>query len=387
MIRCRNTVIMSRTYIVTGATGFLGSRLSVALLKQGHTLIFLGRSLGNASLKNRLLEQFAVLGYKADPRLIETVEGDITTVDHAVFGARSVDGIWHLAANLSFKKKDRDAIYQTNVEGAKRIAELARHFNTKLFYVSTAYVHGKRTGVLLEDELIRPSAFNNPYEETKFLAEKYMREWGKKHHLLIFRPSILIETRDLPAPYFGYYVIVASLHKLKNTLYTFVKKKPLLAKLLGVQIISKILSIPLPFPNSRRCTLDLVPVTWVVAWMLALSELPPAVGKTFHLTNPHPFPFHQVILETFAALEMSTPILTMPAFFTRLYFELISFVGLFLYPLASLMHKISFYESYMIDEYRHDMRNIKELLGSMDRYRIERGTLTVVARRFSKRPQ
>jgi len=375
---------MTRTYVVTGATGFLGSRLSVALLQQGHTLIFLGRSLDGISLKERLIQKFAILGYTADSRLIETVEEDIATVNHKAFGSKRIDGVWHLAANLSFKKADRDAVYRTNIEGMKRMAELASHFNTTLFYVSTAYVHGKRTGLLLEDELIRPSSFNNSYEESKFIAEDFLRKWAKNNRMIVFRPGILIETRNFPAPYFGYYVIVASLHELKVALYTFVREKPLLAKLLGVQIISKTLSIPLSFPNSRRCTLDLVPVVWVVEWMLTLSELSPAVGKTFHLTNPHPFPFHQVILETFAALEISMPVLSMPAFFVRLYFKLIGFVGLFSYPLASLARKISFYESYMVDEYLHDMRNVKELLGDLSRYHIERGTLTSVARRFSQ---
>jgi len=347
-------------------------------------MIFLGRSLDGISLKERLIQKFAILGYTADPRLIETVEGDIVTVDLKTFGSRPIDGVWHLAANLSFKKADRDAVYQTNIEGMKRMTELASNFNATFFYVSTAYVHGKRTGLLLEDELIRPSSFNNSYEESKFIAENFLREWAKNHRLIVFRPGILIETQNFPAPYFGYYVIVASFHKLKNALCAFVKNKPLLAKLLGIRVISKTLSIPLPFPNSRRCTIDLVPAVWVVEWMLALSELPSAVGKTFHLTNPHPFPFRQVVLETFAALEISMPILTMPAFFVRFYFKLIGFGGLFSRPLASLAYKISFYESYMVDEYLHDMRNVKELLGDLSRYRIERGTLASVARHFSQ---
>ena len=47
---------------------------------------------------------------------------------------------------------------------------------TRYMYFSTAYVAGKREGLLLETELIRPDAFKNHYEETKFEAEQLVEE-------------------------------------------------------------------------------------------------------------------------------------------------------------------------------------------------------------------
>ena len=47
-------------------------------------------------------------------------------------------------------------------------------------YFSTAYVAGTREGNLLETELIRPVAFKNHYEETKFEAELVVEQLKTK---------------------------------------------------------------------------------------------------------------------------------------------------------------------------------------------------------------
>ena len=78
----------------------------------------------------------------------------------------------------------------------------------RYMYFSTAYVAGRREGVILEKELIRPEEFKNYYEETKFEAELLVKNLIGEIPLTIIRPgivkghSITGETNKFDGPYF-----------------------------------------------------------------------------------------------------------------------------------------------------------------------------------------
>jgi thioester reductase-like protein len=48
---------MNKTYLLTGGNGFLGSLLSIELIKRGDKIIFLGRSKNNKSFEQRIKEK------------------------------------------------------------------------------------------------------------------------------------------------------------------------------------------------------------------------------------------------------------------------------------------------------------------------------------------
>lgn len=52
-----------------------------------------------------------------------------------------------------------------------------------VYHVSTAYVHGKRPGILKEESVyLKPDQdYNNSYEETKAMAEHVVQDWATKH--------------------------------------------------------------------------------------------------------------------------------------------------------------------------------------------------------------
>ena len=50
---------------------------------------------------------------------------------------------------------------------------------------------GSGKGILLETELIRPNAFKNHYEETKFEAELIVEQLKEKVAVTIIRPGIV----------------------------------------------------------------------------------------------------------------------------------------------------------------------------------------------------
>ncbi len=121
----------------------------------------------------------------------------------------STSEIWHLAAVYDLSVA-RDAALRVNVEGTQNVLELARHCSglERLQYVSTCYVSGRYAGIFREEDLEKGQAFNNPYEETKYLAELSVRAaMGEGLPVTVYRPSIVVgdsrtgETQKYDGPY------------------------------------------------------------------------------------------------------------------------------------------------------------------------------------------
>lgn len=104
----------------------------------------------------------------------------------------------------------RDIAWKVNVHGTAMVNDFVRILpNLKRYmYFSTAYVAGSREGVLRENELIRPRAFKNYYEETKFEAEHRVEDLKLEIPITIIRPGIVRghsetgETIKFDGPYF-----------------------------------------------------------------------------------------------------------------------------------------------------------------------------------------
>ena len=188
--------------LVTGITGLVGSSFVADLLKRDKTLkvtAIVRRQAKKNALKRVLEiveEQYNFdddSGY-AEHALerIKVIEGDITKPgfldDIAPF--TGVDTIFHCAADVNLGKDPEGKTYRINYGGTTSVLELAKKLNVKAFhYVSTAYVSGKTTGLVKEDEL-SASDFNNPYEKSKFESETLVRASGIP--FTIYRPSIIV---------------------------------------------------------------------------------------------------------------------------------------------------------------------------------------------------
>lgn len=340
---------MNKTYLITGGTGFLGTLLSAELLKRGERVIFLSRSKNQESAKNRIAKQLDLVD-NLQLGNIETIETDFQKkflgIDSSIMNnlVNKIDAIWHLAANLSFREKDRKEVFDTNVEGLKRILELASEINSPVFYISTAYVHGQQPGLILENDLIKPKKFNNPYEESKFEAEKTVKEWGAAGggKFIIFRPSILIERHYQFAGSFGYYKLLETIYKMKEKM--------------GNKMF-------FPFPYSK-CRLNLIPVDTAIKWMLSISENPRALGQTFHITNPNPFPIKIVAQQSLQAINLRFIVFPLPKRAIYLYFYFLDFLGLFIKSVKYLAKNFSYYLYYMIENNSYDMENVKKIVKS-----------------------
>ena len=112
------------TTLVTGATGFVGSHVARQLVGAGHSVRVLVRH--NSNLQ--LLEGLPV----------ERVEGDLrdaASLDRAMKGVRRV---FHVAADYRLWARNPEEIYESNVEGTRRLLEAAARAGVeRVVYTST----------------------------------------------------------------------------------------------------------------------------------------------------------------------------------------------------------------------------------------------------------
>jgi nucleoside-diphosphate-sugar epimerase len=280
--------------LITGANGFLGKKLSLKLLEQGHELYLLVRS-------RKRLDAF-MQGEGSDfSRQIHILEGDVTE-EHLGLNRElmnslkgKLDALYHSAALLSFDEKDRDKTYEVNVGGTENVLKLALEINCpKALYISTAYTVG--TEIVGAEALYSADRrFVNPYEASKCEAEHLVYTFRDKLDIVILRPGIIIgDSRTGEADTnFG--------------LYGFLK---------GIKILKK-RAKRRQDGQSCRIFLDsevaqnFVPVNYVIDTLDA-ALIHGVNGGIYNITNPNPplqSDVYEIVKEVldFPQLEMCVP--------------------------------------------------------------------------------
>lgn len=182
----------SKPALVTGASGFVGSAVTRALLAEGR--------------KVRVL-----LRPTSDPRnlaglAVETRIGALE--DHASLKAAlaGCGTLFHVAADYRLWVPDAEAMYRANVEGTRALMEAALAARVeRIVYTSSVAVLGLKEDGDPADETT-PSALADmigPYKRSKFLAEQAVRDLVRSKRLpaVIVNPSTPIGPRDVkPTP-------------------------------------------------------------------------------------------------------------------------------------------------------------------------------------------
>jgi UDP-glucuronate 4-epimerase len=174
---------MSRTILVTGAAGFIGSHVAVALLKRGERVIGLDNlnPYYDPARKRANLREIAA---ETDDASFELVEGDLR--DHGLlarlFGEQRIDAVVHLAAMAGVRASVADPVtyYDVNLGGTLGLLEAARAQGCRRFvFASTSSVYGatERLPFREDDPADRPLA---PYPASKRSAELLGHAY---HHL------------------------------------------------------------------------------------------------------------------------------------------------------------------------------------------------------------
>lgn len=272
----RATMAFDETVFLTGFPGFIAGRLLERLAKD-HARFLLLVQPQLLERAHRELEELANQTKKplSDFRILE---GDITQpnlgllpTDQELARSQSTT-VFHLAALYDLAVA-RETAMKVNVGGTRNVNEFARTIpNLRRYnYISTCYVAGKRSGLILETELRHDAGFRNFYEESKYLAEVEVDALKSELPITIHRPSVVCgdSVTGETAKYDGVYYLI-----------NYLRKWPRLLRLLNI--------------GNHQVTLNLVPVDFVVEAMVTLAKDESAVGKTLQLADPNPLTTHEL---------------------------------------------------------------------------------------------
>lgn len=160
-----------RTWLVTGAAGFIGSNLTEQLLKLGQNVV----GLDNFSTgKQANLDQVHSLVSPDAWKRFRFIEGDIRNLEACRQACSGVDFILHEAALGSVPRSIEDPIgsNENNISGFVNMLVAARDAGVKRFvYAASSSTYGDHPGLpKVEDQIGRPLS---PYAITKYVNELY----------------------------------------------------------------------------------------------------------------------------------------------------------------------------------------------------------------------
>ena len=163
---------------ITGATGFLGGHVALALYKLGVEVIALGRHPD-----------------KLGAMPMRTIQCDITDLQALRSAFRGCDAVVHAAA-LSSPWGQRGNFWRSNVTGSRRVTEACQSEGVnRLVYISTpAVVFNDADAVNLPDDAPYPPTFSSHYAHSKCVAEQDLRL--SEYPCVILRPKAIYGVGD-----------------------------------------------------------------------------------------------------------------------------------------------------------------------------------------------
>lgn len=156
--------------LITGGTGFIGSRLALKLMRDGHKVRITGLTNNQAEEENRgLLERDGA----------EVVLGPVTDAGLAATVTRDVEVVFHLAAAQHEMGVPDSYFRNVNVEGTRQFLEAAMNAGvTRFVHGSTIGIYGSPAGGEIDERT--PAAPDNIYGTTKYEGEKLALSWDAR---------------------------------------------------------------------------------------------------------------------------------------------------------------------------------------------------------------
>lgn len=165
--------------LITGGTGFIGSRLALACLSKGHSVRVLGQV--NTPAEQQNCEVVEAQG-------VEIYLGSVTDSDTIKKSLQDIDWVFHLAAAQHEANIPDQRFWDVNVSGTKNLLEGSIKAGVQKF------IHGSTIGVYgaaLEGAIDEASAVapDNIYGTTKLEGEKVVLSYQEKLPVVIIRIS------------------------------------------------------------------------------------------------------------------------------------------------------------------------------------------------------
>lgn len=281
--------------LLTGSTGLLGGQLLRDALVARRPVAAVVRGRGRQTGRDRLeamIQHWETQLGKNLPRPV-VIDGDLHEPGLGVSAverrwiAEHCDAVLHSAARVSFESDDEAGEpLRSNVGGTQHLLQLCEASGVRrLYHVSTAYVAGRRTGAIREDDPVGAEGFCNEYERTKAVAEQLVRSAKHLQSATILRPSIIVgdSLTGFASAFHGIYtpLRLGYLHLLGKLREGWQLDLQLVESVVNGQFIDQ-----LGLTGHERK--NLVPVDWVSRSVMSVVADPNAAGHTYHLTADEP---------------------------------------------------------------------------------------------------
>jgi UDP-glucose 4-epimerase len=164
---------VSRTVLVTGGAGFIGSNLVRALLERGDSV----RVLDNFATGNRA----NLTGLEDD---VEVIEGELRSYERVHNAVRGVELVFHQGALPSVPRSVQDPLTTSavTIEGTLNVLLAARDESVRrVVFASSSSVYGN-SGSLPRTETQQPDPIS-PYAVAKLAAERYCVSFHRVYDL------------------------------------------------------------------------------------------------------------------------------------------------------------------------------------------------------------
>ena len=173
---------------ITGATGFIGSKLACKLANQGfivHALVRKSSSISSIKHNNIKLYQGDLL--------------DSNTIEVAIKGCSQV---YHLAAYAKNWAPDKMLFHKINVEGTKNILRAAKNNSVqKIVCTSTSLIFGSSNGNEIDESGLSNANPYTEYEQSKITEEEIIHQFINEgldivtvYPTRVFGPGLLNES-------------------------------------------------------------------------------------------------------------------------------------------------------------------------------------------------
>ncbi|MCD6459752.1 NAD-dependent epimerase/dehydratase family protein [bacterium] len=261
-----------KTYLVTGATGLVGSHLVEFLIKKGAKVRCFVRQSSDVSFLNT---------FKLD-----LIKGDLTDKESVDNALKGVDVVFHCAAMVS-DWADRETMYKINVGGTENIIDACLKYKVKtMVAVSSLAVLGM--GKQINANETAPYVYTGDnYNYTKIESEKKILQACREKKLpgTILRPPYIYGPRD---------------RQLLPRVVSFLKKGKFI------------------FIGSGKNPISLVYVENLVNALYLASENDNAIGEIYHITDGHDISRKEFINLLALKLGYAEPKKSIPVFAAKI---------------------------------------------------------------------
>ncbi|MFJ8119904.1 non-ribosomal peptide synthetase [Bacillus mycoides] len=271
--------------LLTGVTGFLGAHILQQLLRLPNTMVYcLVRPQKSVAIEEKMMEKMQFYFGEQIVELMKnrvyTIKGDLSekyvglTTDMQEKVASKIDTIIHCGGDVRHYG-DRDHFEKVNVESTRYLLQMSKTAGARFHYISTVSISGHRPDdpaefLFSEQDFDRGQRVENVYVESKFIAEKLVREAMKE---------------GVPATVYRVGNLVGHTRNGKfqqniegNAFYRLIKALLLLKKAPDIQT-----------------KVDLVPVNFGSEVIVGLTCTEQSKGETFHICNPVQLEWQQFI--------------------------------------------------------------------------------------------